>query len=166
MEIKTMFWLIAGLAFVSVIVLVGVSLSGTLLQLQSCSPEDIYIAVNDDDDGSPCGEDLYCSYAKMTVPGARGTIREKDACVDAEDNSCCRTCYVAKSLNNGVACGTVEIEEDGEIKTRTLKCLNSGYDIPDSGILDTSLWPDTSNDICVNPETHRCCRDWPYEVVE
>jgi len=146
MEVRTMFWLIAGLAFVGIIIIVGVSLSGQLMQVQTCSEEDIYFATSDDDRGAYCGREiavgtgddfsgsdyLYCNYKEITE-GVRGTFVEKDPCVDKEEHLCCRTCYEASGVYSGPECGRVD-------EIHAYRCHQG--------------------DICANDETGRCCRDW------
>ena len=62
MEVRTMFWTIAALLFVAIIVLVGITMSGSILQLQSCAEEDVYPALSPsllpgaDERGTYCGQ--------------------------------------------------------------------------------------------------------------
>lgn len=137
MEVRTMFWLIAGLIFVSMIILVGLAMSGQLMQMQTCSEEDIYYASDTfaDDRGTYCGSDngdeLYCGYKEITQ-GVRGTFVEKDPCVNKEEHLCCRTCYKASGVYSGDECGRLDA-------LHAYRCH--------------------SGDLCANEETGRCCRD-------
>ena len=67
MEVRTMFWTIAGLIIVGVIILVGVTLSGTLLQYQSCEKEDTYTTDAASGFGIECGDDIYCYFIDITI---------------------------------------------------------------------------------------------------
>ena len=143
MEVQAMFWTIAGLAFVSVIILIGISLSGSLMKMQTCSDADLDDATSKDSIGAPCGEDLsgetvYCSYALITY-GVRGTFREKDACINKEDSKCCGNCYEASGAYKdmgGVECGGLDA-------THLYYCLVTN---------------NQGSDRCANADTHRCCR--------
>ena len=67
MEVRTMFWLIAGLMFFAIILLVGITLAGSLMKLQTCAEEDIYTPISTNDDGTECGDGVYCNFAVVAL---------------------------------------------------------------------------------------------------
>jgi hypothetical protein len=143
MEIRAMFWTIAGLIFVGVLLIVALSLSGSLLNLQTCSSDDTYDAYSNDKLGMSCG-DNYCNYI-MVTGGTRGLYRDRDACVDKDNELCCRNCYEAVGSYKGMTCG---YELDNANNKHYYRCLDTIYTVKSGYGIDN----------CTNEETHRCCR--------
>jgi hypothetical protein len=143
MEIRAMFWTIAGLIFVGVLLIVALSLSGSLLNLQTCSSDDTYDAYSDDKLGMSCG-DNYCNYI-MVTGGTRGLYRDRDACVDKDNELCCRNCYEAVSSYKGMPCG---YDVDNANNRHYYHCLDTIYPVKGEFGVDN----------CTNDETRRCCR--------
>ena len=92
--------------------------------------------------------EVYCNWIVITGQGFRKAYREKDGCIDKEKHLCCRKCYTATNTYDGFICG---YEEDTAGGKHYYYCLSETYDTPGG-------YP--SMDMCADPDTRRCCRNW------